>query len=293
MKADSRFISQPPEFWANVRLVSQSAGYTERGTNRVQAINLDAIIKVLRNANLDWRHIVNDGGQWTSLGALLLEYFDHRAHVLNQSVEPSLMNVEQARDTFELLRDKLRPKCPLPMNKQKGDKKAPAYFTGIINMLVEANAQGSPCDYDPKALTTVTRDGVPLRTLARRLDGALPGPVNPVAVWEIKEYYYTTTFGSRVADAIYESQLDGMELMELRKAEGIQIDHCLFVDSHFSWWGQGKSYLCRLIDLLHMGLLDEVLFGKEVIDRLPQLVARWAERAKSQVNLTGCKKTVL
>ena len=88
-----------------------------------------------------------------------------------------------------------------------------------------------------------------------------------------------------MSDAIYESQLDGMELMELRKAERIQIDHYLFVDSHRSWWGQGKSYLCRLIDLLHMGLVDEVLFGAEVMERLPLLVARWVQQASSPTDL--------
>ena len=97
-----------------------------------------------------------------------------------------------------VLQDQLQPTCPLPMNKQKGDKKARAYFTGIINMLIEANSEGLQCDYDPRSLTTATRDGLPIRTLARRFDGAFTGPVDPVAVWEIKEYYYTTTFGSRV-----------------------------------------------------------------------------------------------
>ena len=80
-----------------------------------------------------------------------------------------------ARDAFERLRDQLKPTCPIPINKQRGEKKAPAYFTGIINMLIEANAQGLPCDYDPRTLTTVTSDGFPLRTLARRLDGAFTG----------------------------------------------------------------------------------------------------------------------
>ena len=267
-----------------MRLVSQS-GYTEPGTNRVKAINLDTTVEVLGKAKLDRRDVVNEDGQRTSFGTSLLEYFDHRARVLNQFVEPLLMDVDDARNAFEGLRDRLQPTCPLPMNKQRGDKRAPAYFTGIINMLIEANSEGLPCDYDPRRLTSVTRNGLPIRTLARRLDGAFMGPVDPVAVWEIKEYYYTTTFGSRVADAIYESQLDGMELMELRKAERIQIDHYLFVDSHSSWWGQGKSYLCRLIDLLHMGLVDEVLFGAEVMERLPQLVARWVQQASSPTDL--------
>lgn len=101
------------------------------------------------------------------------------------------------------------------MNKQKGKKKAPAYLTGIINMLIENNSKGMPCDYDPRKLTTVTKNGVPLRTLARRVDGAFPNVVNPYAIWEIKEYYFTTTFGSRVADGVYETLLGGMELKEL------------------------------------------------------------------------------
>ena len=42
--------------------------------------------------------------------------------------------------------------------------------------------------------------------------------MDPLAVWEIKEYYYTTTFGSRVADGVYETLLDGMELRELAVA---------------------------------------------------------------------------
>ena len=38
---------------------------------------------------------------------------------------------------------------------------------------------------------------------SRRFDGAYPNIINPRIVWEIKEYYYATTFGSRVADGVY------------------------------------------------------------------------------------------
>jgi hypothetical protein len=128
-------------------------------------------------------------------------------------------------------------------------------------------------------LTLITKNGLPIRTLARRVDGAFPRSINPVAVWEIKEYYYTTTFGSRVADGIYESLLDGLELEELRENEQIDVKHYLMIDAHDTWWKQGKSYLCRAIDMLHMGYIDEVLFGYEVIERLPSLIAEWVEIA--------------
>ena len=121
-----------------------------------------------------------------------------------------------------------------------------------------------------------------MRTFARRVDGAFPGSVNPIAIWEIKEYYYTTTFGSRVADGIYETLLDGLEIEELREHEEIDIKHYLFVDAHDTWWTQGKSYLCRIIDMLHMGYIDEALFGYEVVERLPAIVVEWIEIYQSR-----------
>jgi len=192
------------------------------------------------------------------------------------------MDAEQARTEFIKLKQSLCPKCPIPLNKQKGKKKAPAYLTGIVNMLIEANAAGLPCDYDPRELTTVTLNGVPVRTLARRVDGAFPKTVNPIAVWEIKDYYYTTTFGSRVADGVYETLLDGMELKELRINEKIDIKHYLFLDAHYTWWVKGRSYLCRVIDMLHMGYVDEVLFGRETLERLPEIVKEWVKLARTR-----------
>jgi hypothetical protein len=161
------------------------------------------------------------------------------------------------------------------MNKQRGEKKGPNYLTGLVNMMVEAHIQGLPVDYDPRTLTSFTYDEAPLRTLARRVDGAFPSTVNPIALWEIKEYYFTTTFGSRIADSVYESLLDGMELEELQEHEGIEAQHLLIVDAHYTWWSCGRSYLCRLIDMLHMGYVDEILFGREVVERMPEIVGEW------------------
>jgi hypothetical protein len=128
------------------------------------------------------------------------------------------------------------------------------------------------------SLTTLTRDSMPLRTLSRRVDGAFPSVVNPIAIWEIKEYYNTTTFGSRVADGVYETLLDGLELEELEFAAQRKVQHVLMVDDYFTWWECGRSYLCRIIDMLHMGYVDEVLFGREVVERLPLLAREWKQQ---------------
>jgi len=51
--------------------------------------------------------------------------------------------------------------------------------------------------------------------------------INPIAIWEIKEYYYTTTFGSRVADGVYETLPDGLELREAKENLKIHVEHNL------------------------------------------------------------------
>ena len=282
MKPKPQFLQQPKEFWANIRTISQAAGYTVRGEGQIKIPKLPEVRSILRQLGLADDHIVAPSGKLTEFGKMLMAYFTYRARVLNEYVEPRLMDSKQARRLFEKLRRKLKPSCPLPMNKQKGSKRTFAYLTGLVNMLVEANTQGLPCEYDPRGLTTVTRDRTPLRTLARRVDGAFPSAVNPVAVWEIKEYYHTTTFGSRVADGVYETLLDGMEIEELREHEGVDVKHYLILDAHYTWWECGRPYLCRLLDMLHMGYVDEVLFGREVTERLPALVKQWVKRVRQR-----------
>lgn len=280
MKPDKTFLNQPKHFWANVRTISQHVGYTARGTKQIRIPTLLEMKASLKAIGLSSTHILNEDDQPTEFGNLLHAYFVHRANVLNTFVEKYLMDIGEVSEMFNRLSTELCPTCPIPMNKQKGEKYAPAYFTAIINMLIEANAEGLPCDYDPQELTTFTFNNAPLRTLARRVDGAFTTTVNPIAVWEIKEYYYTTSFGSRVADGVYETLLDGMELEELWEHERINVKHYLMVDAHYTWWHKGRSYLCRIIDMLHMGYVDEVLFGSEVEKRLPDIVKEWVAVAK-------------
>ncbi len=277
MKPNSDFVNLPKTFWASVRLIGQEVGYTEKSTKQIKIPVLNEIQSKLHDFGIDYSSLEKQNTAHRNFGRLLKEYFTYRADVLNTYVESQLMSTSRARLIFNKLRKKLRPTSPIPMNKQKGKMKKPAYLTGLVNMLIEANSNGLPCDYDPRQLTIVTKDNLPLRTFARRVDGAFPSSVNPIAIWEIKEYYYTTTFGSRVADGIYETLLDGLELEELRENESVNIKHYLIVDAYDTWWNQGRSYLCRIIDMLHMGYIDEVLFGNEVVERLPELVAEWVK----------------
>lgn len=277
MKPNLYFLNQTPEFWANVRTISQEIGYTDRTTKKILVPDRVQLHRAFNRLDLSLDHIEDCLGNLTNFGIVLNDYFQYRSEILNNTVRNNLMNKDQAELLFNSLYDHYRPTCPLPLNKQKGDKKNYAFLTGMVNMIIEANIGRYTCDYDPRTLTTVTYNRKPLRTLSRRVDGAFPAVVNPVAIWEIKEYYYTTTFGSRVADGVYESLLDGMELEELESAGHQKIHHLLVVDDYFTWWECGRSYLCRIIDMLHMGYLDEVIFGREIVDRLPALVQEWKQ----------------
>ena len=275
------FRKMPKSFWAAVRTISQSLGYTDRATKLINIPTLADIQGCFRGLGLN-QSLLSQAGEMTPVAEDILGYFTYRASVLNEDVRPRLMSLAEAARTFEEYQRRYQPSCPVPLNKQKGEKKAPAYFTGIINTLIEVHSAGYPCDFDPRQLTTVTTNGAPVRTLARRVDGAFPRVINPLALWEIKEYYYTTTFGSRVADAVYETLLDGMELEELYVAENVEVLHYLMIDDYFTWWECGRSYLCRIIDILNMGYVDEVLFGREVLERLPQIVCHWTELLKQR-----------
>lgn len=279
MKANSLFLNKPKSFWACVRSLSQELGYSKLG--KVLVYSYEDMIGAFEKLSLNPSIIISENKP-TKLAEELREYFQYRANILETKVEPSLMNVDAAKKLFEETKNRLNPSCPIPMNKQKGVKKAPAYLTGLVNMIIESNISNNNCDYDPRKLTTLTKNNYPVRTFARRVDGAFPSSINPIAIWEIKEYYYTTTFGSRIADGIYETLLDGMEVEELFEHEKIDVKHYLMVDAYDTWWKQGIPYLCRMIDILHMGYVDEILFGKQVIEELPRISKEWCDLLNSR-----------
>lgn len=276
MKPNPYFQGLDKSFWAHVRSLSQTIGYTAYGTASIKVPTFPEILDAMRALTLQCDHLLMlDGITPSPYAVRLLEYFAYRAHVLNGTVQYQLQTKEQALEMYTRLNAQYPSQRAAARNKQKGEKATVAYLTAMVNLLIEAHSQGYDYDHDPRQLTTVTQNGRPLRTLARRVDGAFPSVVNPVAIWEIKEYYHTTTFGSRVADGVYETLLDGLELEEMRISTGIDMQHVLIIDAHYTWWSCGRSYLCRMIDMLHMGYVDEILFGLEIEHRIPAMVGEW------------------
>lgn len=201
-----------------------------------------------------------------------IAYLNWRTTYLNTHVSGCFMNREQAKVEYEALRNHHMPTRPESFNKQKGEKRHPAYLAGIVSTLAESVLGPGGYIDDARRLAYVADNGSIEEIFSRRFDGAIPSTENPKAVWEIKEYYGTTTFGSRVADGVYETLLDGYEIEGVRSRMGRDIQHFLFIDDKFTWWDCGRSYLCRMIDMLHTKHVDEIFFGRQVLtDWVPRL----------------------
>ena len=274
MFAQPLFSKMDAPFWAAVKFVSEELGYTERRKGIVRIFTEDDIDKLCRNMNIA---VSDDYIQ------AIAEYSRWRANTLNDVVRPNLMDVGQAKEVFEELYDLHQRKnyaCKLPINKQSGRMKQVNFFTAIINIITEDTLSKMGIinhhpgfDDDPHGLVYVwDKQGQIVGAASRRFDGAFPSIYNPQIIWEIKEYYYATTFGSRVADGVYETQLDGFEFKDIYNRTNIKVYHVLFIDAYRTWWTQGKSYLCRIMDAMNSGLVDEVIVGKEVLTRWPEVL---------------------
>ncbi|WP_438268276.1 DUF7687 domain-containing protein [Mycobacterium avium] len=282
-----------------MRSISECLGYTVRGSSTVRNPTIPEMYAALTRLGQPTDKL-GSPSRPSDLALLLQEYFTYRAETLNVQVESDLMNADEARAAFEEVKANVGAKptgkvilskstgnesaveyivgesiVRVPLNKQKNEKKWEAYLTGIVNLLIAERLSGLPCDYDPRLLPNVDHNGTLYQTFSRRQDGSFPSTRNPIAMWEIKEYYYTTTFGSKISDAVYITSLDGYEREELERGTGITIHHLVMVDAYDTWWIKGRSYLCRMIDILNMGHVHDILFGREVIRELPSIVDDW------------------
>lgn len=274
MKAFNNFKDMDASFWAFVKFVSENLGYTERGEGFVKRYSIDTIRELCEEHGINASEKVIAG---------TAQYSKMRADLLNNFAQKMLMDAQAASEEFrnwEMLHRIGNYYCKLPLNKQKGEMKQIAFFTAIINIIAEktireitGNSYSLGFDDDPRSLAYILDDDNRIiGASSRRFDGAYPNIENPKLVWEIKEYYYATTFGSRVADGVYETQLDGFEFKELYERTGKKVYHVLFIDAYRTWWIQGKSYLCRLVDAMNSGVVDEVIVGREVLTRWPELL---------------------
>lgn len=279
MKPNPKFIGKDSRFWSVVQMVSETVGYSARakkGTPKtMKAYTTEDVLIAHEKLGIPLNFCFVSSRKPRKVTIDVLEYLNDRSHIIQHYVEKQLMNRKQARIEFEVLQSKFKhSRVKIQMNKQKGEKRHPSYLVGMVNLTAEGVLGYGNFDDDPMRMGLIVDENGPLKTLCRRMDGAYPSTFKPKVLWEVKEYYGTTTFGSRVADGVYETMLVGEELKRLSIEHGIKVHHVLFVDDYFTWWQLGRSYLCRLIDMLHVGYVDEIFFGKEVLTEWPKFLRK-------------------
>jgi hypothetical protein len=144
-------------------------------------------------------------------------------------------------------------------------------LTKLTIASLEVNA-----DINPQSRAVIIGDRY-LWVSPRRLDGALPSLVNPVGLWEIKEYWGKKDGGSKMSDAIYECQLVGQELRAFEDLHGIGARHYVILDGRDQWLVR-RADLRRAIDLLSQGVVDELIVGREVIEEWPRIIQELSAR---------------
>jgi hypothetical protein len=74
MLPDPQFARQPLDFWAHVRSISQTLGYTTPKPSQVRSYSLAQIVTALKRLNLRSDHIVRPDGTPMELAESLLAY---------------------------------------------------------------------------------------------------------------------------------------------------------------------------------------------------------------------------
>ena len=284
MQANPKYLNKDSSFWAYVKLLSEKLGYSKNGELLVHT--KPAAEAKLKQLDINIEEDILEQA---------LEYIEYRAELLTEN-KGYLMDGATAAERYKYLTDKFPTDTytsTAPMNKQSDEKKQVAYLTGITNILTESTIRefadknnliyGTDIgfNHDPRAFSYVLNEERKLEGIfTRRFDGAIPDVNNAQLIWELKEYYYTTTFGSKISGAVYESQLDGYEAKTIEEETGVKVRHVLIIDSYSVWWEQGKPYFCRIADILNAGLVDEVIIGKELFERWPVIVNETLEDYK-------------
>lgn len=207
-----------------------------------------------------------------------LSHYWSRRRVIAANMLSLMRTEEEAKDDFSTLSDQIVESYGVQID---GYHKSSKVLVNTVDALVDAECSrtSTPVDKNPQSRAAiVSRDHIWVSP--RRLDGAIPSLFNPVALWEIKEYWGKTSGGSKMSDAIYEIQLVGTELRMFEDEFGIHVNHYAILDGKHQWSAR-KSDLRRSVDLLYSGLLDELVVGREVLTEWPRILRECCKKYNS------------
>lgn len=273
MFANEEFHGRGREFWSYVRLISEQSGYQPHGDELVKEYTVDDLRETVKKTGINDDPLLDGVSESiTDLGSDVLDYLNYRSKQVEVALsrirtkDEAVAEFKKFSEGFEMDTEQL--------NKQGSSE--PLVFANSVNLVLEKET-GVDFNPNPRMLPTVLDEEKNLQmTLPKWPDGAFPTARNPLGIWEVKEFYSSTTFGSRIADAIYEIMLFSEELDTLHNETGREVELYLMTDGYEAW-KSGVSYICRIIDVLNMGYVDAAIFGEEVFTQWPDIVDEWDE----------------
>ena len=91
MKAFDQFKREDKSFWFFIRFISERLGYSERGADKVKSYTFDEIEQLCLSENINASaDLINQA----------VSYCDKRADLLNNFIEPNLMDADEAEEIF-------------------------------------------------------------------------------------------------------------------------------------------------------------------------------------------------
>ncbi|QQC90594.1 hypothetical protein [Streptomyces alfalfae] len=269
-------------FWHVVRMLADQS-VTKRG-KYASAIAPHEIISVLSSVGTPVAgglisYLKNHDGVLDRLSA----YWSKRREVAD-SLLALMRTEEQAKADYAGVSDQVLQSYGV---KLEGYHKSSKALVNTVDAIVyrECRKSGVPVDTNPQSRAALVSDEH-IWVSPRRLDGAIPGLLNPVAIWEIKEYWGKTGGGSKMSDAIYELHLVGLELRMFEDEFKIHVNHYAIMDGK-DQWNSRKSDIRRAVDLLYSGILDELVVGREVLTEWPRIVSECSALVTSNENFAN------
>lgn len=124
----------------------------EGNGNGIRAGWRKAIEALYRNSSrrpaFDATVVATPKGRPTAFGQRLLDYLNYRLGEL-RAIEARLMDADDAEAVFKEVKRRTKSTRSFAENKQSGEKKRVAYFTAIVNMLVDAGCVRPDSDSIP------------------------------------------------------------------------------------------------------------------------------------------------
>ncbi|MGY2087266.1 DUF7687 domain-containing protein [Nocardia gipuzkoensis] len=262
-------------FWHVVRMLVDQRAAQRRYADKISPTEIIALLKSVNTPAADAlvRYVSRRSDVLDRLSAYWTKRGEASEHLL------TLMRTEeQALADYSALSNQIAQSYGVQI---AGYHKSPKVLVNTVDTLVrrECTLADVAVDTNPQSRAALLSDDH-IWVSPRRLDGALPNLLNPVALWEIKEYWGKTKGGSKMSDAVYEINLVGLELRMFEQEFDIHVNHYVILDGRDQWMAR-KSDLRRAFDLLYMGLIDELVVGSEVLDEWPRVIRENIAQAKA------------